>query len=240
MLTLIHLIPQEWDNIRVYHSSKVFKFFYYLVCTSVCNTNCKPLQKHICLHHHFDRTPTVNWSLILLLLWVRVHLAHGSRVEILRMNARPPSGWLCLESAAEDLQPGWKLNISSSLALSPTGHQTNESMVWWVPVCDCVSVEANGFTWSGYFADGEPGRVAWRSDGSSDSTHPASAPWRESAAPAPGTSCSNWRWGHTWSSASVNIQCRPEWSVCKDLTKIPSVLREILWIWQTFLSKQKQ
>lgn len=134
------------------------------------------------------------------------------------------SGRLCLDSAADDSDgPGWELNTSSSSALSPTGHQTNE----FPSLCDCVSLVVSGFTWSGCCAGGGAGTEASRSDGSSDSAHPASAPWTESAAPAPDTSCSNWRWGRTWSSASVNIQRRPERSLYRDLSRI-------LWKRQTF------
>lgn len=117
--------------------------FHYLVCTFVRNKKCKPLQMHICLHHQFAKTPTVSWSLIFfLLLWV-------PGVAILRMNTLPPSGRLCFESAAGNLQPGLSghsmkaLRISSSSALSPTEHQTNEFIVWYLPGCDrCLWLRA--------------------------------------------------------------------------------------------------
>lgn len=216
----IHLIPQEWDNDRVYQSSQVLKFSATLPLSGLHFCAQQEVQT---IANAYPPAPPINGHSELKSdifycskSQCRVHSAHGSRVVILRMNARPPSGRLCLESAAEDLQSGSSghsmeaLRISSSSALSPKEHQTNEFMVWYVPGCDCMSVAASGFTWSLCCADGGPGRAAWRSDGSSDSARPAFAPWRGSFAPAPGTSCSNWRWGRTWSSASVNIQCEAQ------------------------------
>lgn len=60
-------------------------------------------------------------------------------------------------------------------------------------------------TWSLGCGDVGPETAAQRFDGSCDSAHPASAPWRGYAAPAPDRSYSNWHWGRTWSSASVEI-----------------------------------
>lgn len=61
------------------------------------------------------------------------------------------------------------------------------------------------FTCSPSHGGAGPERAARTSDGNSDSARPVSAPWRGSAAPAPDRSCSSWRWGRTWSSASVEI-----------------------------------
>lgn len=61
------------------------------------------------------------------------------------------------------------------------------------------------FTWSRGCGCVAHVTAAQRFDGSNDSAHPASAPWRVFAVPAPDRSYSNWHWGRTWSSASVEI-----------------------------------